>query len=184
MTPGVTLEREWVTLLSSGFAGSGGLGGPHLQLRRGMGLGFHQTIGSPSSLFKKTWALRDGIPIVRKVGIAKLLVDVVAIKIDGLDHPMAIFDEAFHAQAVDDEVELRGGDEAVLILIVELERIAELERQKVANSIREMKPSWSESAFELVVLGMLGFDLGVEGGCCHGCLGSEKLWELFVFRES
>ena len=39
---------------------------------------------------------------------------------------MAIFDGAFHAQAVEDEVELDGGDEAVLVLIVELERIAEL----------------------------------------------------------
>ena len=39
---------------------------------------------------------------------------------------MAIFDGAFHAQAVEDEVELDGGDEAVLVLIVELECVAEL----------------------------------------------------------
>jgi len=39
---------------------------------------------------------------------------------------MAIFDEAFHAQAVEDEVELGGGDEAILVLIVELECVAEL----------------------------------------------------------
>ena len=81
MTPSVTLEREWVTLLSSGFVGGGGPGGPHLQLRRGMGQGFHRTIGFPSSLFKKIWALRDGILIVRKVGNAKLLVDVDAMEI-------------------------------------------------------------------------------------------------------
>ena len=39
---------------------------------------------------------------------------------------MAIFDGAIHAQTVEDEVELGGGDEAVLVLIVELERVAEL----------------------------------------------------------
>ena len=39
---------------------------------------------------------------------------------------MAIFDRAFHAQAVEDKVELGGRDEAVLVLIVELERVAEL----------------------------------------------------------
>ena len=39
---------------------------------------------------------------------------------------MAIFDGAFHAQAVEDEVELGGGDEAILVLIVELERVTEL----------------------------------------------------------
>ena len=30
----------------------------------------------------------------------------------------------------------------------------------------------------------VGLGFGVEGDCCHGCLGSEKLWELFVSRES
>ena len=64
---------------------------------------------------------------------------------------MAIFDGAFHAQAVEDEVELDGGDEAVLVLIVELERVAELGGSAIfgdgaANSVREMKPSWSESS--------------------------------------
>ena len=44
----------------------------------------------------------------------------------GLDHPVAIFDGAFHAQAVENEVELGGGDEAILVLIIELERVAEL----------------------------------------------------------
>ena len=39
---------------------------------------------------------------------------------------MAIFDGAFHAQAVEDEVELGGRDEAILVLIVELEPVAEL----------------------------------------------------------
>ena len=39
---------------------------------------------------------------------------------------MAIFDGAFHAQAVEDEVELGGRDEAILVLIVELEHVAEL----------------------------------------------------------
>ena len=39
---------------------------------------------------------------------------------------MAIFDRAFHAQAIEDEVELEGGDEAILVLIVELECVAEL----------------------------------------------------------
>ena len=39
---------------------------------------------------------------------------------------MAIFDGALHAQAVEDEVELGRGDEVILVLIVELERIAEL----------------------------------------------------------
>ena len=39
---------------------------------------------------------------------------------------MAIFDGAFHAQAVEDKVELGGRDEAVLVLIIELERVAEL----------------------------------------------------------
>ena len=39
---------------------------------------------------------------------------------------MAIFDGAFHAQAVEDELELGGGDETILVLIVELERVAEL----------------------------------------------------------
>ena len=39
---------------------------------------------------------------------------------------MAIFDGAFHAQAIEDEAELGGRDEAVLVLIVELERVAEL----------------------------------------------------------
>ena len=39
---------------------------------------------------------------------------------------MAIFDGAFHAQAVEDEVELGGRDEAILVLIVKLERVAEL----------------------------------------------------------
>ena len=32
--------------------------------------------------------------------------------------------------------------------------------------------------------GCVGLGFGVEGGCYHGCLGSEKLWELFVSRES
>ena len=32
--------------------------------------------------------------------------------------------------------------------------------------------------------GCVGLGFGVEGGCCHRCLGSEKLWELFVSRES
>ena len=81
MTPSVTLEREWATLLYSGFVGGGGPDCPHLQLRRGMGQGFHRTIGFPSSLFKKFWALRDGILIVRKEGIAKLLVDVDAMEV-------------------------------------------------------------------------------------------------------
>lgn len=31
--------------------------------------------------------------------------------------------------------------------------------------------------------GCVGLGFGVEGGCCHWCLGSEKLWELFVSRE-
>ena len=62
---------------------------------------------------------------------------------------MAIFDGAFHVQAVEDEVELGGGDEAVLVLIVELECVAELGDSAIfgaraANSVREMKPSWSE----------------------------------------
>ena len=61
--------------------GGGGPDCPHLQLRRGMGRGFHRTIGFPSSLFKKFWALRDGILIVRKEGIAKLLVDVDAMEV-------------------------------------------------------------------------------------------------------
>ena len=39
---------------------------------------------------------------------------------------MAIFDGAFHAQAIEDEAELGGRDEAVLVLIVELEQVAEL----------------------------------------------------------
>ena len=39
---------------------------------------------------------------------------------------MAIFDGAFHAQAIEDEVELGGGDEAILVLIVELEHVAKL----------------------------------------------------------
>ena len=39
---------------------------------------------------------------------------------------MAIFDGAFHAQAIEDNVELGGRDEAVLVLIIELERVAEL----------------------------------------------------------
>ena len=39
---------------------------------------------------------------------------------------MAIFDGAFHARAIEDEAELGGRDEAVLVLIVELERVAEL----------------------------------------------------------
>ena len=80
-TPSVTLEREWATLLYSGFVGGGGPDCPHLQLRRGMGRGFHRTIGFPSSLFKKFWALRDGILVVRKVGIAKLSVDVDAMEV-------------------------------------------------------------------------------------------------------
>ena len=60
---------------------------------------------------------------------SKLLkVDIsVAIRIDRSDHLEAIFNGAFHAQAVEDEVELGGGDEAVLVLIVELERAVELE---------------------------------------------------------
>ena len=53
---------------------------------------------------------------------------------------------------------LEGGDEAILVLIVELERVgsseappsSELERQKVANSVREMKPSWSESSSSMM----------------------------------
>ena len=32
--------------------------------------------------------------------------------------------------------------------------------------------------------GCVGLGFGVEGGYYHGCLGSEKLWELFVSRES
>ena len=32
--------------------------------------------------------------------------------------------------------------------------------------------------------GCVGLGFGVEGGCCHGCLESEKMWELFVSRES
>ena len=32
--------------------------------------------------------------------------------------------------------------------------------------------------------GCVGLGFGVEGACCHGFLGSEKLWELFVSRES
>ena len=56
-----------------------------------------------------------------------LKVDIfVAIKIDGTNHPVAIFDGAFHAQAIEDEAELGGRDEAVLVLIVELEQVAEL----------------------------------------------------------
>ena len=51
----------------------------------------------------------------------------ITIRIDGSDHLVAIFDGAFHAQAVKDEVEFGGGDEAILVLIVELERVAELE---------------------------------------------------------
>ena len=56
-----------------------------------------------------------------------LKVDIsVTIRIDESDHPVVIFDGAFHAQAVKDEVELVGRDEAVLVPIVELERVAEL----------------------------------------------------------
>ena len=32
--------------------------------------------------------------------------------------------------------------------------------------------------------GCVGLGFGVEGGWCHRCLGSEKLRELFVSRES
>ena len=32
--------------------------------------------------------------------------------------------------------------------------------------------------------GCVGLGFGIEGGCCHRCLGSEKLWELFVSQES
>ena len=32
--------------------------------------------------------------------------------------------------------------------------------------------------------GCVGLGFGDGGGCCHGCLGSEKLWELFVSWES
>nr|POE51944.1 hypothetical protein CFP56_64457 [Quercus suber] len=47
--------------------------------------------------------------------------------IDGSDHPVAIFDGAFHAQAVEDELERGGRDEVVLVVIIELERVAKLE---------------------------------------------------------
>ena len=51
-------------------------------------------------------------------------------------------------------MELGGGDEAILVLIVELERVrssealpsSKLEQQKAANSVREMKPLWLESS--------------------------------------
>ena len=56
-----------------------------------------------------------------------LKVDIsVTIRIDGSNHPVAIFDGAFHAQAIEDEVELGGRDEAILVLIVELEHVAKL----------------------------------------------------------
>ena len=32
--------------------------------------------------------------------------------------------------------------------------------------------------------GCVGLGFGVEGGCCHGCLESGKMWELLVSRES
>ena len=32
--------------------------------------------------------------------------------------------------------------------------------------------------------GCVGLGFGVGSGCCHRCLGSEKLWELFVSWES
>ena len=32
--------------------------------------------------------------------------------------------------------------------------------------------------------GCVGLGFGVEGGCCHGCLESGKMWELPVSRES
>ena len=74
---------------------------------------------------------RRGVAVIGVGGGHHLLellkVDIsIAIRIDGSDHPVAIFDGAIHAQTVEDEVELGGGDEAVLVLIVELERVAEL----------------------------------------------------------
>ena len=74
---------------------------------------------------------RWGVAIIGVGGGHHLLelleVDIsVTIRIDGSNHSVVIFDGAFHAQAVKDEVELGGGDEAILVLIVELERVTEL----------------------------------------------------------
>ena len=43
-----------------------------------------------------------------------------------MDHTVAIVDGALHAEAVEDEMEFACGDEAVLVLVVEIEGVAEL----------------------------------------------------------
>ncbi|MED6156031.1 hypothetical protein PIB30_010958 [Stylosanthes scabra] len=63
-----------------------------------------------------------------------LEVDVaVTVGIHGLDHAVAFFDGALQAEAVQDEVELCGGDEAVFVLVVQVEGVAELRGASVGG---------------------------------------------------
>ena len=50
----------------------------------------------------------------------------VAVGVNGLDHPVAILHGALHLKPIEDQVELGGGDEAVFVLVVEIEGVSEL----------------------------------------------------------
>lgn len=50
----------------------------------------------------------------------------VTVRIDGLDHVLALLDGALHPEAVQRKVEFRGGDETVLVAVVQIEGVAEL----------------------------------------------------------
>ena len=74
---------------------------------------------------------RRGVAVIGVGGGHHLLellkVDIsIAIRIDGSDHPVAIFDGAIHAQTVEDKVELGGGDEAVVVGVELVHDAAEL----------------------------------------------------------
>ncbi|KAA8541343.1 hypothetical protein F0562_025306 [Nyssa sinensis] len=111
----------------------------------------------------------------------------VAIGIHGLDHSRTILDRASLAQAIQDVVQLGGGDQAVLVLIVELERVPELlEPIVVASSIAQGGASLAEigELLEIDEAVFVGIDLlHHSANLLRGRVRSERLHHIGELRR-
>ncbi|KAL5129797.1 hypothetical protein HKD37_12G033028 [Glycine soja] len=76
------------------------------------------------------------------------------IAVDGLDHVATFVEEALEVEAVEREVELRSGDEAVFVAVVEIEGVVELARSTVGRGVGATESGELREADEAVVVGV------------------------------
>ncbi|KAL5182909.1 hypothetical protein HKD37_17G046924 [Glycine soja] len=84
-----------------------------------------------------------------------LKVDAAAtVGIDRLDHVVKFVDGALEAEAVEHELELCGGDEAIFVTVVEIEGVAKLVGFAIDGGVRATKGGKLREADEAVAIGV------------------------------